>query len=271
MAETALTVSRDAVSRAAVSRGALPSRSLPRRDAESLAVLNGAAQLTRPVVLARERVLPVPGTLGGLLPGAALQRGAVVAVHGEPGTGATSVALAFAAAATAVGEWAGAVGLEPPSGRRGAGDLGAGAALEAGVALERFAMVRRVPPARWATAVAALLDGVSLVLAEVPRYARAGETRRLVARARERGAVLVPLCGPGVEWPADAALRLRAEGGPWPGLTAGAGLLAERDVRVHVEGRGVAGRGGAHPTREETASIEEAVEVTPALALARAV
>jgi hypothetical protein len=102
----------------------------------------------------------------------------------------------------------------------------------------------------------------------VPRYARAGETRRLVARARERGAVLVPLCGPGVEWPADAALRLRAEGGAWPGLTVGAGLLAERDVRVHVEGRGVADRGRAHPAREATAPIEEAVEVTPALARA---
>jgi hypothetical protein len=216
-------------------------RSLPSRDAESVAVLSGVGTRVRPVVLARDRVLPVPGTLGELLPGAALRRGEVVAVQGELGAGATSIALAFAAAATAAGEWAAAVGVEL-SGPRAPGDLGAAAALEAGVALERLAVVRRVPPARWATAVAALLDGVSLVLAEVPRYARAGDARRLVARARERAAVLVPLCGPGVAWPADAALRLRADGGPWPGLEPGEGLLAERAVRVHVEGRGEARR-----------------------------
>jgi hypothetical protein len=224
-----------------LSPGPLPRRSLPRRDAESLAVLTDTARRARPVVLARDRVLAVPGTLGALLPGAALRRGEVVTVQGDAGAGATSVALAFAAAATSVGEWAAAVGVELP-GPRAPGDLGAQAALEAGVALERLAVVRRVPPARWATAVAALLDGVSLVLAEVPRYARATDARRLVARARERGAVLVPMCGPGVSWPADAALRLRADGGGWPGLEAGNGLLAERAVRVHVEGRGEARR-----------------------------
>jgi hypothetical protein len=222
---------------------------LPRRDAEAVAVLGDAARRVRPVVLARDRVLAVPGTLGELLPDGALRRGEVVTVQGEVGAGATSVALAFAAAATAAGEWAAAVGVEL-SGHRAPGDLGAGAALEAGVALERLAVVRRVPPARWATAVAALLDGVTLVLAEVPRYVRAGDARRLVARARERAAVLVPLCGDGVTWPADAALRLRAEGGRWPGLEPGDGLLAERAVRVQVEGRGVARQGWTAATAE---------------------
>jgi hypothetical protein len=225
-------------------------RTLPRRDAEAVAVLGDAARRVRPVVLARDRVLPVPGTLGGLLPGAALRRGEVVTVQGEVGTGATSVALAFAAAATAAGEWAAAVGVEL-SGPGAPGDLGAAAALEAGVALERLAVVRRVPPARWATAVAALLDGVSLVLAAGPRSARAGAARRLVARARERAAVLVPVCGPGVTWPADAALRLRAEGGAWPGLESGEGLLAERAVQVHVEGRGEARRARTGATAAE--------------------
>jgi hypothetical protein len=235
---------------------------LPRRDGEAVAVLGDVARRVRPVVLARDRVLPVPGTLGELLPGASLRRGEVVAVQGATGAGATSIALAFAAAATATGEWAAAVGVEL-SGPRAPGDLGAAAALEAGVALERLAVVRRVPPARWAAAVAALLDGVSLVVAEVPRYARAGDARRLVARARERAAVLVPLCGPGVSWPADAALRLRAEGGPWPGLEPGEGLLAERAVRVHVEGRGEAGRPRTGATG---APVETVEEVAPALA-----
>ena len=241
---------------------------LPRRDAESLARLTETARRVRPIVLARDRVLPVPGTLGELLPDAALRRGEVVTVEGEVGAGATSIALAFAAAATAAGEWAAVVGIE----RRGprapnglsAGDLGAAAALEAGVALERLAVVRRVPPARWATAVAALLDGVALVLAEVPAYVRAADARRLVARARERSAVLVPVCGPGVGWPSDAALRFRAEGGSWPGLEAGDGLLAERAVRVRVEGRGAARRArtGASTGASAGASmpVEGAVE-----------
>src|SRR5204863_192915 len=81
------------------------------------------------------------------------------------------------------GEWAAAVDLD--------GTLGARAAEEAGVVLERFAVVRRVPPTRWAIVVAALLDGVSLVIADVPRGVSLGDARRLIARARERDAILV--------------------------------------------------------------------------------
>ena len=240
---------------------------LPRRDADARAHLAGDARRARPVVLARERMLPVPGALGELLPDGGLRRGEVVTVEGATGAGATSLALALAAAATAGGEWAAAVAHPVPGGAGdGGGSWGAMAAAEAGVVLARFAVVRRVPPARWATVVAALLDGVSLVLAEVPRSVRVGDARRLVARARERAAVLVPLCGPEVRWPADAALRLRAEGGTWPGLGAGSGLLAARDVRVHVEGRGMARRarvGGARTGRSQP--VPAAAEL-PALA-----
>jgi hypothetical protein len=203
---------------------------LPRRDERSRAHLDDAARHARPVVLAGEMVLAVPGPLGDLLHGGAVQRGTVVAVDGDPGAGATSVALQLAAAATAAGEWAAAIELDA--------SLGGLAAGEAGIALERFAVVRRVPPARWAAVAAALLDGISVVLAEVPAYARVGDTRRLLARARERGAVLVAM-GP---WPAEAALRLRAEGSVWRDLDRGAGVLAERDQRVHVDGRGAAAR-----------------------------
>jgi RecA/RadA recombinase len=131
-------------------------------------------------VLARERALAVPGPLGELLPGGAVQRGTVVAVDGDPGAGATSVAFQLAAAATAAGEWAAAVELDA--------SLGGLAAGEAGVVLDRFAVVRRVPPARWEAVVAALLDGISVVLTEVPAFVRIGDARRLQARARERGA-----------------------------------------------------------------------------------
>src|SRR5690606_33737437 len=120
--------------------------------------------------------------------------------------GATSLALALAAAVTTAGEWVAAVDLH--------GTLGALAAAEAGVALDRFAVIRpsgegALPPDRWAATVATLLDGVSLVVAEVPRSVRPADARRLVGRAREREVVLVALAR-GAAWPAEAALRLRA-------------------------------------------------------------
>jgi hypothetical protein len=205
---------------------------LPLRDEWSRELLDRTGRRAQPVVLAGERVLAVPEPLVGLLPGGAIQRGTVVTVDGDPGGGATSIAFQLAAAATAAGEWAAAVELDA--------SLGGLAAGEAGVALDRFAVVRRVPRARWAAVVAALLDGISVVLAEVPAFARVGDARRLQARARERGAVLVAM-GP---WPAKAALRLRADGSSWRGLGDGAGALAERDQRVHVESRGAAAREG---------------------------
>ncbi|MGH9050489.1 MAG: hypothetical protein ACRDY4_12220, partial [Acidimicrobiia bacterium] len=83
---------------------------LPRRDEQARMHLKAVARQASPVVLAGEQVLPVPGELGELIP--ALRRGSVVAVGGETGAGASSVALGLAAAATAAGEWAAAVVVE---------------------------------------------------------------------------------------------------------------------------------------------------------------
>ncbi|HEY3239594.1 MAG TPA: hypothetical protein VGL92_08525, partial [Acidimicrobiia bacterium] len=85
------------------------------------------------MVLAGERRLTVPGALGGLLPGGGLQRGTVVAVEGLAGAGGSSLVLALLAAATAAGEWAAVVDAEE--------SFGGLAAAEAGVALERLAVV----------------------------------------------------------------------------------------------------------------------------------
>ncbi len=126
-------------------------------------------------MLARDRSVALEGALGELVPDGTVVRGSVLRVTGAPGAGSTTVAFELAAAFTARGEWAAAVDLD--------GSLGPLAAGEAGVALERFAVVRRVPPARWATVVAALLEGVSVVVAEMPRGVGAGDARRLVARA----------------------------------------------------------------------------------------
>jgi hypothetical protein len=198
----------------------------------------------RPVVLAGERRLAVPGPLGEILPGGGLQRGSVVRVEGTPGSGATSLLLSLLAAATAAGEWAAVID--------GEGVLGGLAAAEAGVVLERLAVVRGVPAALFGRVVATLLDGVTVVGAAIPRGFRPADARRLEARARERSAVLVA-AGP---WPGEATLRLRAEHSSWSGLGQGEGLLGDRVLRGAVSGRGAAGR-------ERTADL---VPRTPAAA-----
>lgn len=196
---------------------------LPRRDGEARARLRAVAARSAPVVLARDRVLRVEGPVGAALPGHGLTRGATVAIDGPIGGGVGSVAAVLLAAATNAGEWVAVV--DPDA------SFGAVAAYEAGVALERCAVVRPVPPDRWGAVVAALLDGVALVVAAVPPAAPVGEARRLVARARERAAVLVA-CG---RWPAEAAVRLHACGGPWSGLDVG--RLEQRPLTVEVEAK----------------------------------
>jgi len=205
---------------------------LPRRDDEARAHLHAVAREVAPLVLARDRSVAFPGVLGDLVPGGAVARGSVLRVTGRPGAGATTVGFELAAGFTALGEWAAAVDLDTT--------LGPLAAAEAGVALERFAVVRRVPPARWATVVAALLDGVSLVLAEVPRGVALGDARRLEARARERESVLVALETRGAVWPAGAAYALHATASEWDGLERDSGLLAGRRLQLQVDGRGAA-------------------------------
>jgi recA bacterial DNA recombination protein len=204
-------------------------RDLPRRDDEARARLHAVAARAHPFVAAGDRRLAVGGMLGELLPAGGVQRGSTIAVRGLPGSGSTSLALALAAAATAAGEWAAVV--DPAT---SPWTLGARAAAEAGVDLERLAVIRRVPADRWGAVIAALLDGITVVVAAVPPHVRLGDARRLVARARERGAVLVAFGA----WPVEAAVRVQAGPGGWHGLEAGNGLLETRELNVHVEAKG---------------------------------
>ena len=205
---------------------------VPRRDDEARAHLHEVAREAQPLVLARDRAVPLPDPLGDLVPGGTVARGSVLRVTGRPGAGATTVGFELAAAVTALGEWAAAVEVDAT--------LGPLAAADAGVALERFAVVRRVPPARWATVIAALLDGVSLVLAEVPRGVALGDARRLEARARERETVLVVAETHGAVWPGGAVFTLHAAASAWEEHTAS--VVDARRLRVEVEGRGAAAR-----------------------------
>lgn len=195
----------------------------PRRgDAGALA---RAAHLAAPVSLAGEQVLEVLPALREVLP-AGLTRGSVVRAEGAV---ATSLALTLAAGPSQAGSWTGVVGL--PS-------LGLQAAAELGVALERLLLVGAPAPGEWPTVVATLLDGVDVVLAAPPRTLRPADGRRLAARARERGAVLV-LVGQGAEPEAELVVSAEAS---WEGLEPGAGHLRARLVTLVVQGRRAAAR-----------------------------
>ena len=173
-------------------------------------------------VAARDRALSLHSDLHATL-GPSLQRGITVAVGG-PGTqttGATATALSLALAAgpSAGGSWVAAVGMP---------DLGLVAAAEAGIALERFALIPH-PGKQWPDVVASLIDGFDVVLARPPVHLKAGVARRLVARARERQAVLVGVGG----WPEGASMRVDARVSDWVGLGAGREGGAGHLVAIH--------------------------------------
>lgn len=194
------------------------------------AEVQALAERVRPVTLTRERRLPVLPALELLLPGGGLRRGATLSVGAVAGVGgATSLALALVAQASQVGSWVAAVGL--PS-------LGLVAADELGVALERLVLVAAPERDAWGGVVAALIDGFDLVIVHAGRRGvRPADARRLVARARERGVVLVQL---GIGWPDGADLALQITQARWEGLEDGHGHLQARKVRIARGGRGEA-------------------------------
>jgi hypothetical protein len=219
MGEGAVDVGVDAAGRLATARGLL-------RRLEDRAV--GPHLAAEPG--ADGRVLPVVPPLAGVLPSGGLRRGSTVAV--AAGVGATSLLMALLARASVAGAWVGVVGRP---------ELGLVAAAEAGVAMERLVLVP-YPGADLVAVAAALLDGLDLVAVAVPeRGMRAADRQRLAARARQRGAVLLPL-GP---WP-GADVELTCEQGRWQGVgtaSGDVGRLRTRRVCVRLRGRGVAPAG----------------------------
>ncbi|MFQ5557873.1 MAG: hypothetical protein ACE5GB_10265 [Acidimicrobiales bacterium] len=179
-----------------------------------------------PLVLARELVVPVLPVLCGLLPEGGLKRGSVVAVKGP---GATSLALALAAGASDAGSWTAVVG--DPS-------VGLMAAAETGIALERLLMVDPPDARAWATAMAALVGSVDMVIVG-PGSRRPADTRRLSSRLRERGSVVIAVGG---AWEPGPDVALTVIGAEWSGLGDGHGVLMSRRVTVRADGRRAAAR-----------------------------
>ena len=193
------------------------------------------ARRVQSTTLATDRVLPVLEALKGLLPNG-LQRGITVGVSGS---GARSLALALMARATETGSWVVVVGDD---------DLGLAAAAEVGVALKRLVVVNAPDPKQWAPVVAAFVGAVDLILVSPRHRPLAAEVRRLAARCREGGSVLVYM-SPGVGhlidgWPGRLDFHFSINEASWVGAdadpTIGSDMkqdrLRVRQVYVSVNG-----------------------------------
>ena len=195
-----------------------------------LAALRQLGERVRPLSAAGERTLAVPPPLAALIPQGGLQRGSLVATSGSV---ATSLALALAGPTTASGAWLAVVGLP---------DLGLLAAAELGVALERTLLVADPGPRAWAGAVASLLDAVDVVVVRPGTTVSPSAQRRLLARARDRGSVLIQAGGPTAMWAQAPDLTVSSTASHWEGLESGHGRLRARRVIVSVSGRRGAAR-----------------------------
>jgi hypothetical protein len=170
--------------------------------------------------------LPVLEPLHGLFPDG-LRRGTTVGIERS-----TSLALALAAGPSSEGSWLAIAGMS---------SLGLAAASELGVDLEHLVVVADPPSPSWGTVVATLVDAFDMVLVRPRRRIGVADARRLTARARERGSVLVVL-GDSATWPdaPDVELSIRSE--EWQGIGDGHGHLHARQVVVEAGGRRAASR-----------------------------
>lgn len=187
----------------------------------------------RPSSFAGERLLPVTPALQEILPAGGLPRGSTVVVDSHRSSGATTLALELLAGPSVGGYWC-ALG--------GAVELGVLAAAERGIDLARLVIVPSLGGAdRCMQVLATLFDSVDVVLFAPRAAVRPSEARRLAARARDRGSVLVVL-DPEGHWSGPRDLRCTVTRSEWSGLSRGHGLLASRRYDLEVSGRGAAAR-----------------------------
>ena len=179
-------------------------------------VTRSAGGSVRDALPASESLLPVPGSLAGLLP-AGLPRGAVAVL-----SGARSVPVGMAAAVTAAGGHVAVVGVP---------DFGLLAAAEMGADLSRLAVIPN-PGTDPVEVAAVLMDGMDLVVLGLGgRCVPMTRARAVVARARQRGCTLVVTQGDwqGASMRMDARVRgYRVTGGP------GFGRIGAVEVSVRL-------------------------------------
>ena len=213
-----------ATSRSATSRSVTPASTKPL----SRTAPTSAGRAGTPEPGQDPRVLPVHPRLASLLPDGGLRTGTTVVVQGS-----TSLLLALLAEASRDGAWTVLVGYPA---------AGMAAAADAGCDLTRTLVVP-LPAGSGVDApavLAALIDGMDVVVVGPEVALLEQDHRRLAARARERGTVVVAAAG-NDRW-AGAHVVLEATAGNWAGADQGAGWLRRRTLRVRRTGRGSAAR-----------------------------
>ncbi len=183
----------------------------------ALAAVEGRVGTTREAWDSPE--LPLAPALTQLLP-RGLRRGHVIAVENS-----TSLLLALASEASREGAWTVIVGMP---------HVGVLAAARRGIDLSRLALIPH-PGTQAPAVMGAVVDGMDVVIVGEGLAVSDADRRRIAARARERGSVVLAARG----W-AGAHVHLAVERSRWSGLGAGEGRLRERDVTVAVRGRGIA-------------------------------
>ncbi|MEI6623775.1 MAG: hypothetical protein WCP28_17925 [Actinomycetes bacterium] len=183
--------------------------------------------------------LPLVTELRELFPHGTLRRGSSIGISGK--VGHTSMLLTLLAGPVASGSWAAVVGLPA---------LGAEAASEFGVSLDRLALIPH-PGNTWLEVTAALLDAIDVVALAPPGNCRPHDAQRLLARARERQSILVliddQLSGQPSgrsslsRWPQSPDVLLDITDCTWSGLGSGHGSLHHCSLSVTVGGRRLAG------------------------------
>ncbi len=193
--------------------------------------LQELAERIRPVVLARQAVVPVLEPLERLMPDGGLIRGSTITIGG---VGATSLALQLSTAASQSGSWVVVVGLN---------DLAPVAVLEANLNAERIAFIDPGNSGRHVDVLAALIGAVDVIVLDARLSLRPSDGRRLASRLRERGSILIVVSPGGTVNPSlSADLSLTVSDAQWEGLGCGYGHLRSRHICVGVNGRGRASR-----------------------------
>jgi hypothetical protein len=165
--------------------------------------------------LLRDDLLPVTSPFADLLGSPGLRRGTTVVIHAGRASGATSLLLGLLAGPSDHGAWCAVVAVP---------DLGLLAAGELGVDLERLVLVPE-PGRRLVATIGALLDGFDLVCVRLGAQISSGDARRVVARVRERRAVLVVATGQTVSFTGSRAVVPNPATATWPEVP---------DVRLEV-------------------------------------
>lgn len=146
-----------------------------------------------------------------------LRKGQVIAVEGS-----TSLVLALVARASLDGAWTAMVGMP---------NVGVIAAARRGVDLARVALIP-YPGVQAPAALGACIDDIDVVMIGQGLALSDADRRRLAARARESGCLVVAVG----RWP-GAHVQLTVDATRWGGLGAGEGRLRERNMTVAVTGR----------------------------------